>query len=89
MPEIIIYTASLCPYCTMAKKLLERKGAAYTEINVDSQPGLRQEMMDKTRRRTVPQIYIGDRHIGGFDDLYALDIQKQLDPLLNRDNPTI
>ena len=89
MPEIIIYTATLCPYCTMAKKLLERKGAVYTEINVDSQPGLRQEMMEKTRRRTVPQIYIGERHIGGFDDLYALDTQKQLDPLLNADKPTI
>lgn len=82
MPEIIIYTAPSCPYCTMAKKLLERKGAVYTEINVDSRPGLREEMMEKTKRRTVPQIYIGDRHIGGFDDLHALDMQNQLDPLL-------
>jgi glutaredoxin 3 len=82
MPEIIIYTTPICPYCTMAKKLLERKGAAYTEINIDSKPGLREEIMEKTRRRTVPQIYIGDRHIGGFDDLHALDMQKQLDPLL-------
>lgn len=82
MPEIIIYTAQRCAYCTMAKKLLERKGAAYTEIDVDSRPGLREEVMEKTRRRTVPQIYIGDRHIGGFDDLHALDMQKQLDPLL-------
>ncbi len=82
MPEIVIYTAARCPYCTMAKKLLERKGAAYTEIDVDSRPGLREELMEKTRRRTVPQIYIGDRHIGGFDDLQALDTQQQLDPLL-------
>jgi glutaredoxin 3 len=82
MPQIIIYTARLCPYCTMAKKLLERKGAAYTEINVDSEPGLRQEMMEKTGRRTVPQIYIGDLHVGGFDDLQALESKKQLDPLL-------
>lgn len=82
MPEIIIYTAPRCPYCTMAKKLLERKGAAYTEIDIDSRPGLREEVMEKTRRRTVPQIYIGDRHIGGFDDLHALDTQKQLDSLL-------
>lgn len=66
----------------MAKRLLDRKGATYSEINVDSQPGLRQEMMEKTRRRTVPQIYIGDLHVGGFDDLYALDQQKKLDPLL-------
>lgn len=82
MPEIVIYTGRLCPYCTMAKKLFDRKGASYTEIDVDSKPGLRQELMEKTRRRTVPQIYIGDRHIGGFDDLHALDMQKQLDPLL-------
>lgn len=66
----------------MAKKLFERKGVSYTEINIDSKPGLREEIMEKTRRRTVPQIFIGDRHIGGFDDLHALDMQKQLDPLL-------
>lgn len=82
MPEIIIYTGRLCPYCTMAKKLFDRKGANYTEIDVDSEPGLRQELMTKTKRRTVPQIFIGERHIGGFDDLHALDMQKQLDPLL-------
>lgn len=82
MPEIVIYTGRLCPYCTMAKKLFDRKGASYTEIDVDSQPGLRQELMEKTHRRTVPQIFIGERHIGGFDDLHALDMQKQLDALL-------
>lgn len=83
MPEIIIYTANLCPYCTMAKRLFERKGVSYKEINVDAEPGLRQQMMEKTQRRTVPQIYIGERHIGGFDDLYALDQRQELDPLLN------
>ncbi len=82
MPEIIIYTANLCPYCTMAKKLLDQKKAAYSEINVDSKPGLREEMMQKTRRRTVPQIYIGDLHVGGFDDLYALERKNELDALL-------
>ena len=82
MPKIIIYTANLCPYCTMAKRLLDKKGAAYREINVDDEPGLRQDLMLKTRRRTVPQIYIGERHIGGFDDLYALDRNNELDPLL-------
>jgi glutaredoxin 3 len=82
MPEIIIYTSRLCPYCTMAKKLFERKGVGYTEIDVDSETGLREELMQRTRRRTVPQIYIGDRHIGGFDDLHALDMHQQLDPLL-------
>jgi glutaredoxin 3 len=66
----------------MAKRLLDKKGASYTEINVDTQTGLREEMMRKTKRRTVPQIYIGDLHVGGFDDLYALEQQKKLDTLL-------
>lgn len=83
MPEILIYTSNLCPYCTMAKRLLDKKGAKYTEINVDSKPGLREEMMLRTKRRTVPQIYIGDFHVGGCDDLYALDRSNGLDPLLN------
>ena len=82
MPEILIYTTNICPYCIMAKRLLDKKGASYTEINVDSQAGLREEMMRKTKRRTVPQIYIGDLHVGGFDDLYALEQQKRLDTLL-------
>ena len=82
MPNIIIYTTKICPYCVMAKRLLDRKGVSYTEINVDVDPALREEMMRKSKRRTVPQIFIGDRHIGGFDDLYALDQQKLLDPLL-------
>lgn len=82
MPEIIIYTARLCPYCTMAKKLFDKKGATYSEINVDSKPELRQEMMQQTNRRTVPQIFIDDFHVGGFSDLHALDVKKELDPLL-------
>ncbi len=82
MPEIVIYTGRLCPYCTMAKRLLDRKGAAYTEIDVDSTPELREDLMQRTQRRTIPQIFIGERHIGGFDDLQALDMKKELDPLL-------
>lgn len=87
MPEIIIYTSNLCPYCTMAKRLLNKKGARYQEINVDKSPELRQEMMLKSKRRTVPQIYVGDYHVGGFDELYALDRKQQLDPLLNPSQP--
>jgi glutaredoxin 3 len=83
MPEILIYTSNLCPYCTMAKRLLDRKGVKYSEINVDSKAGLREEMMARTKRRTVPQIYIGDFHVGGCDDLYALDRNHQLDSLLS------
>ena len=82
MPEILIYTADRCPYCVMAKRLLDKKQAIYTEINVDAKAGMREEMMQKTRRRTVPQIYIGDLHVGGFDDLYALEQAKTLDALL-------
>jgi len=82
MSEILIYTTSICPYCMMAKRLLDKKGLTYTEINVDAEPGLREAMMLKTNRRTVPQIYIGDYHVGGFDELHALDQQKKLDDLL-------
>jgi glutaredoxin 3 len=82
MPEILIYTTSICPYCMMAKRLLDKKGQRYTEINVDAEPGLREEIMRKTKRRTVPQIYIGDYYVGGFDELYALDQQKKLNELL-------
>ena len=82
MPNVIIYTTKICPYCIMAKRLLDRKGVCYTEINVDEEPGSRAEMMNKSKRRTVPQIFIDEHHIGGFDDLYALDQLKQLDPLL-------
>jgi glutaredoxin 3 len=82
MSEILIYTADRCPYCVMAKRLLDKKQAIYTEINVDAKAGMREEMMQKTRRRTVPQIYIGDLHVGGFDDLYALEQAKTLDALL-------
>ncbi|MEO1878459.1 MAG: glutaredoxin 3 [Methylococcales bacterium] len=82
MPKILIYTANLCPYCTMAKRLLDKKGLSYEEQNIDAKPGLRQKMMQKTQRRTVPQIYIGDFHVGGFDDLYALERKNELDALL-------
>lgn len=82
MPKILIYTANLCPYCTMAKRLLDKKGASYEEQNIDSKPGLRQQMMKKTKRRTVPQIYIGDKHIGGFDELYTLEMENELDGYL-------
>jgi glutaredoxin 3 len=83
MPDILIYTANLCPFCTMAKRLLDKKGASYSEINIDSKPEGRQEMMEKTKRRTVPQIYIGSTHVGGFDELRALDMKGELDTLLS------
>lgn len=82
MREITIYTTGICPYCSMAKRLLDKKGVAYTEINVDRHPERREEMLQRAQRRTVPQIFIGNHHVGGFDDLYALEKNKQLDELL-------
>lgn len=83
MKNILIYTAHRCGYCVMAKRLLDSKNAKYIEINVDEQDGMREEMMQKTGRRTVPQIYIGDFHVGGFDDLNVLNKAGKLDALLN------
>ncbi len=83
MPPITIYTTSLCPYCAMAKRLLQQKGAAFSEIDVGANPALRESMRVKSGgRHTVPQIWIGERHVGGCDDLYELDSGGQLDPLL-------
>ncbi len=83
MPQVKMYCTAVCPYCTMAEKLLTKKGVANIEkIRVDLDPSQLQEMMKITGRRTVPQIYIGDRHVGGFDDLSALDAGGELDPLL-------
>jgi glutaredoxin 3 len=85
MTNIIMYTTAICPYCVNAERLLNSKGVKeINKIRVDLQPELRQEMMQKTGRRTVPQIYIGEQHIGGFDDLRALDLAGGLDPLLSR-----
>jgi glutaredoxin 3 len=83
MPKITIYTTFLCPYCHSAKDLLTKKGAAFDEIDVSYSPDLRAEMSVKAGGRTsVPQIWIGDRHIGGCDDLYGLDAEGRLDMLL-------
>ena len=82
--EVIMYTTAVCPYCIRAERLLEAKGVTgLKKIRVDLDPEQRVLMMQKTGRRTVPQIYIGDTHVGGFDDLYALDQAGRLDPLLN------
>lgn len=73
MNQVTIYTSKVCTYCAMAKRLLASKGITPVEINVGNDPQLMQQMMEKTGRRTVPQIYIGDQHLGGYDDLVALD----------------
>jgi glutaredoxin 3 len=83
MPKITIYTTPYCPYCHSAKALLARKGAPFDEVDVSHDPAERQRMMIKSQgRRTVPQIFIGETHVGGSDDLHELDREGGLDPLL-------
>ncbi len=83
MPRITMYCTEVCPYCVRAEQLLKARGVAEIEkVRVDLQPELRAAMMEKTGRRTVPQIYIGERHVGGYDDLAALDRAGELERLL-------
>lgn len=83
MANIVMYTTASCPFCMNAERLLLSKGVkSINKIRVDLEPELRLEMMEKTGRRTVPQIYIDERHIGGFEELRALDLAGKLEPLL-------
>ena len=80
--DIIIYSGTHCPYCVRAKELLKRKGVSFTEILVDEDDKQREEMIAKTNRHTIPQIFINGQHIGGYDDLYALERSGKLTELL-------
>ena len=81
--RVLMYTTAVCPYCIRAKQLLKARGVSeIEEIRIDLDPAQRDEMMQKTKRRTVPQIYIGETHVGGCDDLVALDAAGELKPLL-------
>lgn len=83
MAKVTMYSTAVCPYCINAERLLKSKGIADIEkIRIDLDPSMREQMMEKTGRRTVPQIYIGDFHVGGFDDLHALDTEGKLDSML-------
>lgn len=82
MANVEMYLTQTCPYCRRAQALLDSKGVAYRTIDVGAQPELREKMMQRAQRHTVPQIFINDQHIGGCDDLYALDAKGGLDPLL-------
>ena len=83
MARVLMYSTGVCPFCQMAERLLRAKGVAEIEkVRVDLDPARRDEMTQRTGRRTVPQIYVGDRHVGGYDDLAALDRAGGLDPLL-------
>lgn len=85
MPSIIVYSKDYCPYCVRAKNLLTQKGAAFTEIDVTRDEAKLAEMLAKSNgKRTVPQVFIGETHVGGFDDLHALDQSGKLDALLKR-----
>ncbi len=82
--HVLMYTTGTCPYCTLAERLLKSKGVDEIEkVRIDLEPERRVAMMEKTGRRTVPQIYIGETHVGGFDDLNALEREGKLDALLN------
>ncbi|GAA3929332.1 glutaredoxin 3 [Litoribacillus peritrichatus] len=83
MSEVVVYSSNYCPYCTRAKHLLASKSVEFKELIVDGDPELRREMMVKSQQRTVPQIWIGEQHIGGCDDLYALERSDKLDELLS------
>ena len=82
MAKITMYSTSWCGFCAMARRLLTQQGAAWEEIDVDAEPGRREEMLQRSGRRTVPQIWIGERHVGGFDDLSALASSGELERLL-------
>jgi glutaredoxin 3 len=83
-PAVVMYTTGWCPYCARARRLLQTKGVGFEEIDVESQPEKRAEMQARSGRRTVPQIFIGDQHVGGSDDLHALEDAGKLDGLLGR-----
>lgn len=82
MAKVTIYSADWCPYCVRAKRLLESKGVAFEEINVDREPGKREELARQTGHKTIPMIFIDGKFIGGYSDLSALDEKGELDPLL-------
>lgn len=82
MPKVVIYTKPFCPYCARAEALLSKKGVDYEEVVASMDPELREEMRQRSGRLTYPQIFIGDHHIGGFDDLFALEQDGKLDALL-------
>jgi len=81
-PAVTVYTSDWCPYCRRAKELLTSKNVVFSEINVEDEPRFREEMLARSKRRTVPQIFIGDKHVGGCDDLMELDRSGELDRLI-------
>jgi glutaredoxin 3 len=83
--KVLMYATRFCPYCVRARQMLDSKGVTYQEINVDNRPDLRAQMREKSGRHTVPQIWVGDTHVGGFDDMWLLEQSGVLDTLLARE----
>lgn len=83
MPRVVVYSSAFCPYCVRAKNLLTRKGVNYEEIRIDLERDKMLEMMQRSQRRTVPQIFIDDFHVGGYDDMAELDMEGKLDQMLD------
>lgn len=88
-PKVVMYTTGFCPYCIWARRLLSNKGVDFEDIRVDQYPERRPEMEEKSRRTSVPQIFIGDLHIGGFDDMSALDKAGRLDAIISGEVTTL
>ncbi|MDQ1119747.1 MULTISPECIES: glutaredoxin 3 [Pseudoxanthomonas] len=84
-PQITLYSTAVCPYCVAAKNFLKSKGQTWTEVRIDTDPAEREKMMARTRRTSVPQIFIGETHVGGYDDMMALHRAGKLEPLLAGD----
>ncbi|MBN6152479.1 glutaredoxin 3 [Xanthomonas sp. AmX2] len=82
-PPIILYSTAICPYCVAAKNFLKSKGRSWTEVRIDLDPAEREKMVARARRTSVPQIFVGDTHVGGYDDMMALHRAGKLEPLLN------
>ena len=82
-PTITLYTTAICPYCVAAKNFLKSKGRDWTEVRIDTDPAEREKMVARTRRTSVPQIFIGETRVGGYDDMMALHRAGKLEPLLN------
>ena len=87
MTEVTIYSTGWCPYCVRARALLQRKGVAFREIDIETDAAVRAEMIERSGRRSVPQIFIGARHVGGFEELYELERSGELDSILKTEKP--
>ena len=87
-PDIVLYTSAICPYCVAAKNFLKSQGREWTEVRIDLDPAEREKMMARTRRTSVPQIFVGDVHVGGYDDMMALHRAGKLLPLLDGQAPS-